>query len=117
MSNWKPGDPDRRGRDPVIEENKKQGFVVRYELLGIIAIMLIQTMAGIWWAATLTTDLSNVKKELVEIKLQLSENAHNSYTASEAAKDLATVHNRIDRTDARLLLLEQTSRIKPEMHN
>jgi hypothetical protein len=88
------------------KDEKKSGFVVRYELLGIIAIMLIQTMGGMWWAATLTSDLQHVKEELVAIKVQLLAQTQNSYKIAEAEKDFRVVNDKIEKLEAKTNKLE-----------
>lgn len=88
-----------------------KGVIIRYELLGIIAIMVIQTMGGIWWAASMTTDMANVKKELVNINAQILVASSDRYRAADASRDFSIIEKRLDRNEARIANLENRVKI------
>jgi hypothetical protein len=95
----------REGQPRFDEE--KRGFIVRYELMGIIAIMLLQTMGGIWWAATQTANMANVKAELIVIKTQLLNYTNNVYKAADAERAHIAIDRRLDKSEARIVELER----------
>jgi len=68
-----------RGPERRIDEVVKQGFTVRYELLGIIAMIIIQTLGAVWWSAGISKDMAYIKNQVF-----------NSYQSNDAAKDFAS---------------------------
>lgn len=54
MESWD-GMTDRRG---------KGGFVVRYELLGIIGIMIAHLIGAVWWSSTITSNVLHMASNL-----------------------------------------------------
>jgi len=93
----------REGKARVDEQ---KGFVVRYELLAIIFIMLTQTMGGIWWASATNTNLYNVKNELTDIKSQLQRSVSERFTAADAERAHNAIEKRIDKHEDRITSLE-----------
>lgn len=89
------------------ERTKNTGFVVRYELLGIIGIMIIQTLGGVWWAATMTSDSKYMRAEMADIKLQLASASNGKYTTAEAVKDFGVIEKRLDKLETRVMNLER----------
>jgi len=94
-------------REGSPRDEDKKGFIVRYELLGIIVIMLIQTMGGIWWAATQTERMVGVRNELYQIKTQMTAFTDGTYKTADAEKAHFMIDKRIDKVEVRMDKLEQ----------
>jgi hypothetical protein len=92
---------------PARNEEEKKGFTVRYELMGIIGIMIIQTMGGVWWASSTNTNLYNMKSELTDIKSQLARAYIDRFTAVDAERAHAAIDRRMDKAEARISDLEK----------
>ena len=86
--------------------NNGRGFVVRYELLGIIAMMMVQSLGGIWWASSMNTNMDNVKDELSSIKVRIENSTTDRYRGADAQKDFTNVYTRISANENRILKLE-----------
>jgi len=63
----------------------KKGFIVRFELLGIIVGLLLQTIAAVWWAAGTSTMLQVLKQEVIDVKIKLD----SQYKAADAGRDFS----------------------------
>lgn len=102
MPNWKEGDPERRA----------QGFVIRYELLGILVAIVVQTLAVVWWGgafqATVTTKMDYMRGDIMTLKSDLKDSITDRYTAKDANRDLSFLNKRIDKNEDRIQQLEGT---------
>ena len=88
-------------------EDPKRGFVIRYELLSIILIMVLQLLGGMWWASSTNTNLINMKAELVSIKAQLEQATRDRFTGLDAERAHAAIEKRLDKIDSRVETLER----------
>lgn len=95
-------------------KNQVNGVVIRYEFLGIISLLIIQTMGGVWWGSSLTTKLNLMSEEFkssrMEIKEEIKSLTEDRYTAKDALRDFAMVHGRIDKAENRIGDLEKYNR-------
>src|SRR5690348_12243000 len=63
--------------------DEKTGWhVVKDIPLAFIFTIMLQTCAGVWWAATLTTKLDTLNIQIIELKTD-------RYTSNDARRDLA----------------------------
>jgi len=112
MSGWKTGDPDRRtGGQGAGGQGEIKGFTVRYELLGIISLMVVQLVGASWWASSMAADVRYMRQDIVKLTLQITQQNDERYKASEAAKDFAAVDARMNRYEARLLVIENKGKV------
>lgn len=89
------------------------GIIIRFELLGVIAALVIQTAAALWSFSAMTVKVEYVQKALTEIKSDMISQMGDRYTNKDAMKDIAAVLDRIntnasrlDRNEARISSLE-----------
>lgn len=73
--------------------------------LGIF--IFAQTVAAVWWAATVTARLSYMANALQEAVNDIGAISTDRYTATKAKEDLQIVHGRIDRLQERLRDIER----------
>ena len=88
-------------------EDEPKGFTVRYELLSIICIMVFQLLGGMWWASATNTNLLNMKAELAQIKIQLTQVTNDRYSAQDAARVHDKFELRMERMESRMIVFER----------
>jgi E3 ubiquitin-protein ligase DOA10 len=97
MSEWKKGDPERRSESGDIKTN---GFIVRYELLSIIALMVVHLVGSIIWATTLAQDVKYMRQDLNRLTLVIDgNNTTIAIKLDEHNKQLANHENRLVRIE------------------
>lgn len=70
----------------------------------VVAVtMLVQIIGGVWWAATLNAEVKALRELVSELRTQIG----SSYSANDAARDLAGVRRTIDDHEGRLRHLER----------
>lgn len=107
MSEWKPGDTDRRSGSGDIAWVKKGLFAVVIALLSHFG-------AGIWWAAVVTTKLDFVQSSVLNLKMEMKDGTSDRYRSSEAEKDFRVINQRMDRYEDRLINLERNPGTKTQ---
>lgn len=95
-----------------IRSGDGKGFIVRYELLGIIAIMIIQFCGAIWWASSMASEVRYVRSDLTKLTLAVENGTRDRYSASDAKKDFEYVNLRISANESRISALEKRRVVK-----
>lgn len=80
-------------------------------LIGCIGALAAHFAAGIWWAATITTDMKYLRIGQEEMRTQLLTGATDRYRGADAARDLQVVKERFDRNESRLSKIEEFLRV------
>lgn len=70
--------------------------------IGVGVVLVMHTVGGVWWAATLTADLRNMRELIGEMKAALG----NGYTAAEARRDLSYIQQQLQDHEARIRAVE-----------
>jgi len=88
--------------DTVTERRGKGGFVVRYELLAIIGLMMVQLCGAIWWASAISRDVTHMAKSF-EVFATSSANAATVVSARfDKLHEVVLVHeNRLTRLESK----------------
>lgn len=81
--------------------------VIKKGMYGISVALLAHFAAGIWWAATVNTNMVFIKEQLIEMKTDIKTSALDRYRVGDASKDFAVITDRIARNEARITSLEQ----------
>ena len=84
------------------EEVKKSGFIIRYELMGVIAMMIIQSLTAVWWASGISTNVKFMAEEMKELKVAMAAGTADRYRGSDAAKDREVINDRIAGVEQRV---------------
>jgi|GEM_PF-4708436 len=89
----------------------KTGMVIRFELVGIIIAIAIQTFGVVWWGGSfssiVTTKIDYLQQSIAALKSDVKDNLTERYTSKDAAKDFLSIYQRVDRNDSRLTRIEQ----------
>lgn len=88
------------------ERRKEAGFLIRYELLGIIAIMILQLVGAIWWASSMSSDVRYMRADMIRLTSTIDKASADRYRSTDAQKDFFAVYQRLERNEARILKLE-----------
>ena len=89
--------------DFVERRASTHGLVIRFELLGVIAALVIQTAAALWSFSAMTVKVEFVQQALIEIKEDMNNRMADRYTSRDAAKDFASIKERIIRNEERIV--------------
>jgi len=103
---WKQGDPDRRQPETETSITEK-GFVIRFELLGLIFAIVVQTIAAVAWGSALTTKVDFTQKAIADLYIAIKDSGTNRYTSKDADRDFSAVEKRLDNHEQRILIIEQ----------
>ena len=90
----------------VERRSSTHGLIIRFELLGVIAALVVQTAAALWSFAVVTTKVEFVQKALVDIKEDMNTRMVDRYTSKDAERDFARISDRIQRNEQRMDKLE-----------
>lgn len=92
--------------ESVTERRVTNGFVVRFELLGVLLAIIVQTITAVWWGATVTTKMDYMQQAVAGLKIELNSTMSDRYTNKDAIKDFAVINDRITRTENRITAIE-----------
>jgi hypothetical protein len=84
------------------DEVNGSGIIIRYELVGVIVMMLIQSLTAVWWASGVTANMKYLTDEIKDIKASIAAGTVDRYKGSDAAKDREVLNDRINAIDRRL---------------
>lgn len=95
--------PRATGRPTVMSEKERPKVAAEVRAwIGVGAVLIMNTVGGVWWAATLTANLNNLRELVADMKASLG----NSYTAAEARRDLSSLQSQLQDHEGRLRALE-----------
>lgn len=92
----------REGSARADEVKVGNGVVIRYELMGVIAMMIIQSLTAVWWASGISTNVRFMADEMKELKSSIAAGAIDRYTSAEASKDREVMSDRINSLEKRM---------------
>ncbi len=82
------------------ERRGASGFVVRFELLGVLLAIIIQTLTAVWWGSAVTTKMDYIQETLKTGALK-------NYTIDQAIASNERIFDRINRSEERIDILEK----------
>lgn len=93
--------------EPVLERRTNAGFIIRFELLGVLGAIIIQTLTAVWWGSAVSTKLDYTQQAITELKSNVDARTTDRYTAKDAERDLGAINTRISSNDQRITFLER----------
>jgi hypothetical protein len=103
---WKPGDADRRQVPYRYDREPKDLGWIKKALVGALLGLAVHFASGIWWAATMTAKLSFLETSSIQMRSEFASVTAQQYKQTDATKDFASVHQRVDRIETRVTTLE-----------
>lgn len=83
-------------------DRKRRGFVVRYELMGIIGLLILQLFGAIWWASTMSAAVVHMSKNLERLTVIVEKAANDNAVKFDKVNDVLLRHeSRITRLEPR----------------
>jgi len=92
--------------DGLTDRRSSKGFVVRYELLGIIGIMVIQLAGSIWWASSMQTEVKYMRADIVRLTSALETATQDRYKPSDASRAHEHIYATIAKNEVRITNIE-----------
>lgn len=88
--------------DTITERRGKGGFTIRYELLAIIALMVVQLCGAIWWASAISRDVAHMAKSFEVFATTSSTEASVVSEKFDRLHEIILVHeNRLTRLESK----------------
>lgn len=83
-------------------DRKATGFVVRYELMGIIALMVLQLVGAVSWASTMSAAVMHMSKNLERLTVIVEKAANDNAEKFDKVNEVLMHHeSRITRLEPR----------------